>query len=462
MAQAALPGVGTGWHALVVVFQGTRIQVYYDGVVYIDVTDSGFDSQNPFTSGSISLDMATMTPSYLFSIDTCSVLALPPPPVSPIAQNDSYTVAQGTTLDVAAPGVLGNDSGGGSFGLSAAAASQPAHGTLVLRSNGSFTYTPVAAYSGSDAFTYQASAGGVSSNTATVTIVVAPPTLNSLVLNSASLVGGDPVQGTVTLTGPAPEPGVTVTLGSSDPSVVVLPPSVTVSAGSTSATFSGTTNAVPAVTQTTIMASYGNSNQSAVLTVLPAGSQVLFADDFSGLAGADPLWLIVDGSWNVANGVMQGSSPLTSYGFAHANGNWTDYTLQGRIQFPAGAYGGGIGGRLDSATGARYAVWVYPEGSPGGSALLRLIKFQSWTAWSGTAMATANLPGVGSGWHTLLLEFQGNRIQVSYDGVTYIDVTDTGYEGQPTYTSGGASLEVWANNTPYVSNFDDILAQTAP
>ena len=52
----------------------------------------------------------------------------------------------------------------------------PAHGTLTLNSNGSFTYTPTIGYTGSDSFTYTANDGSVASNAATVSLnVVIPP-----------------------------------------------------------------------------------------------------------------------------------------------------------------------------------------------------------------------------------------------------------------------------------------------
>ena len=51
-------------------------------------------------------------------------------------------------------------------------ASGPAHGSLVLNADGSFTYAPVAGYSGSDAFTYHANDGQADSNDATVQITV--------------------------------------------------------------------------------------------------------------------------------------------------------------------------------------------------------------------------------------------------------------------------------------------------
>ena len=48
----------------------------------------------------------------------------------------------------------------------------PAHGTVTLASDGSFTYTPAANYHGPDSFTYTASDGTAVSNVATVTITV--------------------------------------------------------------------------------------------------------------------------------------------------------------------------------------------------------------------------------------------------------------------------------------------------
>ena len=54
----------------------------------------------------------------------------------------------------------------------------PAHGTLSLNSNGTFTYTPNAGFSGTDSFTYTVTdtddPNNPKSATATVTITVGP------------------------------------------------------------------------------------------------------------------------------------------------------------------------------------------------------------------------------------------------------------------------------------------------
>jgi VCBS repeat-containing protein len=91
---------------------------------------------------------------------------------APIATNEAYSTAEDTTLTVAAPGVLGNDSDPDGNPLSAVLVSGPSHGTLTLNGNGSFSYTPAADFAGSDSFTYRASDGTLESNPATVAISV--------------------------------------------------------------------------------------------------------------------------------------------------------------------------------------------------------------------------------------------------------------------------------------------------
>ena len=95
----------------------------------------------------------------------------------PSAVNDTYSTAQDTPLSVSAPGVLGNDSDPNNDPITVAdprTNAATSHGTVTLNANGSFTYSPAAGYSGSDSFTYQATDGSLTSNTATVTITVTP------------------------------------------------------------------------------------------------------------------------------------------------------------------------------------------------------------------------------------------------------------------------------------------------
>jgi VCBS repeat-containing protein len=92
----------------------------------------------------------------------------------PEASDDSYSTSEDTALDVAAPGVLGNDNDADGDSMIAIQLSSPSHGTLTLNSDGTFSYRPMVNFSGSDSFTYKVSDGGLDSETATVTIVVNP------------------------------------------------------------------------------------------------------------------------------------------------------------------------------------------------------------------------------------------------------------------------------------------------
>lgn len=92
---------------------------------------------------------------------------------APTAVDDAFDVSQGTTLSVSAvDGVLGNDFDAENDPLTASVADDVSSGVLTLNSDGSFEYSPNAQFVGSDAFTYRASDGELSSTVATVTINV--------------------------------------------------------------------------------------------------------------------------------------------------------------------------------------------------------------------------------------------------------------------------------------------------
>ena len=74
----------------------------------------------------------------------------------PVANNDSYSVVAGNTLTVTKPGVLANDTNADGRTLIASIGSYPSHGSVTLNSDGSFSYTPTAGFSGTDSFSYVA------------------------------------------------------------------------------------------------------------------------------------------------------------------------------------------------------------------------------------------------------------------------------------------------------------------
>ena len=90
----------------------------------------------------------------------------------PVAVDDAYATDEDVVLNVAAPGVLGNDTDVDGDPLTAIQVTGPANGTLSLLPDGSFGYTPDPDFNGTDSFTYLANDGLLDSNVATVTITV--------------------------------------------------------------------------------------------------------------------------------------------------------------------------------------------------------------------------------------------------------------------------------------------------
>jgi hypothetical protein len=100
---------------------------------------------------------------------TISVSAVNDPPV---AVDDAYATDEDTLLNIAVPGVLGNDSDVDGDTLTSVVVTLPLHGSGSIGSDGSFSYMPETNYNGSDNFTYRASDGTAESNIATVTITI--------------------------------------------------------------------------------------------------------------------------------------------------------------------------------------------------------------------------------------------------------------------------------------------------
>ncbi len=220
---------------------------------------------------------------------------------------------------------------------------------------------------------------------------------------------------------------------------------------------------------TTIVTDNGTPAMSAtnsfIVVVTPAGTNgptQLFSDDFT--RGTDPgpiaPWLAQAGNWTVTSGALRaGTNSLSTYANAYLTNSWTNFAVQAQVRFPSGGFGGGLGSRVNRNTGAHYGAWIYPEGSPGGSSVLKLVKFQTWTSWSYngasfTPMQQVSLPGVGTNWHTLKLGCFGNQIAVSYDGAVLINTTDT--EASP-YLTGGVSVDLWTDTIGYAMLVDNVV-----
>lgn len=160
-----------------------------------------------------------------------------------------------------------------------------------------------------------------------VCAVTPPPPavkVSSVTLNPTSVIGGNSVQGTVTLTAAAPAGGLTVNLSTDNTSVATVPSSTQVNGGSNSQTFSVTTSSVASQKFVKITASAGGVSNSAVLTVNPppvASLRVIVGTTTTPISGAavcvspssgGSQSAVTDLTGSVAfDGVAQGSVTIT-------------------------------------------------------------------------------------------------------------------------------------------------------
>ena len=162
----------------------------------------------------------------------------------------------------------------------------PSGGASVgLVSDNSFGLVPptmtVAAGATSGSFTFTAKSGVLSDTPVTVTanlgnssvqgtVTITPGSavsLASISLNPSTVRAGSNFSGTVTLGAAAPSKGAVVSLSSSNTALATVPASVTVQAGSRSATFSGRTQRSSSTSSVAISGTLGGITKTATLTV---------------------------------------------------------------------------------------------------------------------------------------------------------------------------------------------------
>lgn len=174
----------------------------------------------------------------------------------PAALDDAYAVNAKGTLNVASPGVLSNDS----RATSATIQSFPLHAaSFNFNANGSFSYSPDAAFCGVDTFTYRAQNTAGSSNVASVTITVRA-VLSSVVADPATVLGNLNIEGTVTLTTPAKIGGVKAFFSDNQEVIKAEGYSVTIPEGVSSAPFSIPTTAPASSTDGKVFCTLSNGS----------------------------------------------------------------------------------------------------------------------------------------------------------------------------------------------------------
>jgi hypothetical protein len=104
---------------------------------------------------------------------------------------------------------------------------------------------------------------------ATTQLTLLAPALSSFALNSTTVIGGGSVTGNIGLQGNAPAGGFVVTVTTNSPSVVTVPPTVTVAPATNGASLTVVTRAVTTPTVVTITVSAGTTSRSQTLTINP-------------------------------------------------------------------------------------------------------------------------------------------------------------------------------------------------
>ena len=189
-----------------------------------------------------------------------------------------WVISQLTSLSVSPTSVIGGSPSTGTVTISYPA---PVGGTAVSLSSGSSAasvQSTVTVAQGQTSATFPITTNSPAQNTnALITaqlggsseqqpLSVAASTLSGLTLNPSTVAGGNSSTGTITLTGPAPSAGLTVSLASTC-TYATVPSSITVPGGSSSTTFSITTRSYTGALNATITAKVGGVSQSAVLAI---------------------------------------------------------------------------------------------------------------------------------------------------------------------------------------------------
>ena len=516
MQQVNLPAVGTNSHTVKLALDGNQLSVFYDQNQMISMSDA---EAQPYTTGGVTLEMWTDNAGYVMGADDVVVSG-------PVASQTITFNTPANPMYGAAPIALSAQASSGlpvNFRVVSGPAVVTGTNLLVT---GTGAVTVRASQSGDSSFKAAPAVDqSFTVNPAIITVAAANKTkiygaaLPSLTANYTGFVNGEttavlagaPALSTGALaSSPVGNYAITAALGSLSATnytfafvngqLAITPATLTVTGDNLSRPFgvtnppltatisgfvnsdnssvvSGTptlactalTNSLPGQypisvgTGTLAAANYNFATVNGTLTVQPA--RVAFFDDFSRTndPASTPPWIVRSGNWSITGGVMAaGTNTTLSYGFAYITNSWADYSVEARIRFPAGAFGGGVGGRLNPATGAHYGAWVYPEGSIGGSNVLKLVKFQDWNnfGYNGVNLAPVqqvSLSSVGTNWHSVQLTFQGSQISVYFDFVLMITATDA--EATP-YTNGAVSLDLWTDASPYVMKADEVTVTT--
>ena len=266
------------WYKVSMAVHSSLIDVSVNGVAWEHTSDAQFPTGGVAIFGGenmVAHFSYVRSRKYAATVPTMTIGAVTTNGVSVASVTVNPTVVVGGTSSQGTVTLSGPaPTGGATVTLTSSntAAAQVPASVVVAAAASSATFTiTTSAVSSPTTSIISASFGGTKP-TASLTIAHGIPTVASVTLNPASVLGGNTSQGTVTLSGPALSGGATVTLTSSNTAAAQVPASVVVPSAASSATFTITTSAVTSSTSSVISASYNSSTQTTTLTVAQVAS----------------------------------------------------------------------------------------------------------------------------------------------------------------------------------------------
>jgi uncharacterized repeat protein (TIGR01451 family) len=163
-----------GDRVFAVSIEGNVVLPNYDAVVDAGANFTGVMQSFNITAGDDTLDIGFGHVTENPAVKGIEIISICNAGNEPTPQNDTYNVTQGGTLNVAAPGLLDNDTHPLSDTMTVISNTQPAYAAsaLTVNADGSFTYTHNGSASLSDSFSYTVQDSSGKTAIATVTIMI--------------------------------------------------------------------------------------------------------------------------------------------------------------------------------------------------------------------------------------------------------------------------------------------------
>jgi hypothetical protein len=396
------------WYQLMVKAHSNHIDVYKDGVLEVQGTDSNL------ASGGIALYGENNTVAEFNNVFVRQYAS-----VEPTLTIGGSTTQGGTTLSsvtLSPMTVLGGVSSQGTVTLGSAA---PTGGAVVTLSSSNSTVAPVPASitipAGRTTGTFSVPTTGVSAttnvtisasyggNTQATTLTI-NPLLTSVFVNPTSVVAGVTSVGTVSLAAAAPAGGISVTLSSNNAAVASVPTSVTIAAGSSNVTFTVTTSAVSSSTVVTLSASYSGGVQTTILTVTPALSSITLNPTS-----------VTGGTSSQGTITLAGNAPTGGAVVTLSSSNSTVAAVPVSVTIPAGSSSAIFTINTTGVSSTTVATITASYGNASPTTSLTVQAGSSTASWYNTAWGYRNAITVANASGAALTSFQINvRLTVGF------------------------------------------------